>query len=157
MSEKHTLEPWLYRPDKHDDWGFIRDIEGHCVCVAANSRIGYDQHDEYRRAGKDPYESNARRIIDCVNACAGMDDPAAEIAALKAEIHRLKEWHPIEHAPKDGTVILVKFDPLSEEYTTVRWRETDYQQWWYDYSIGEWDLYISESAVFRYIESKVQP
>lgn len=30
------------------------------------------------------HEANAGRIVACVNACAGMDDPAAEIAALRA-------------------------------------------------------------------------
>jgi len=30
------------------------------------------------------------RIIDCVNACAGMKDPAAEILALREEIKRLR-------------------------------------------------------------------
>lgn len=29
-------------------------------------------------------EANARRIVACVNACAGMDDPEAEIAAMRA-------------------------------------------------------------------------
>jgi hypothetical protein len=29
-------------------------------------------------------DSNARRIVECVNACSGMADPAAEIARLRA-------------------------------------------------------------------------
>ena len=29
--------------------------------------------------------ANARRIVDCVNACEGMADPAVEIAALRAK------------------------------------------------------------------------
>jgi hypothetical protein len=35
--------------------------------------------------------SNARRIVACVNACAGMEDPAAEIARLQAENDELDE------------------------------------------------------------------
>ncbi len=35
-------------------------------------------------------------------------DQETEIAALKAEVKRLKEWHLIEDAPKDGTKILAK-------------------------------------------------
>ena len=30
-----------------------------------------------------------------------------EISALKAEIQRLKEWHPIAEAPKDGNPFLM--------------------------------------------------
>jgi hypothetical protein len=30
-------------------------------------------------------EANASRIVACVNACAGMEDPAAEIERLKAQ------------------------------------------------------------------------
>lgn len=53
-------------------------------------------------------EDEGRRIVACVNACAGMDDPAAEIAALRAEVERLKAaavpagWKivPVEPTPK---------------------------------------------------------
>lgn len=35
-------------------------------------------------------DNNADRIVACVNACAGIENPAAELAALKAENERLK-------------------------------------------------------------------
>lgn len=34
-------------------------------------------------------KANAERIVACVNACEGMEDPAAEIAALKAQRNEL--------------------------------------------------------------------
>ena len=44
-------------------------------------------------------DSDARRIVTCVNACAGMTDPAAEIAELKRQrdellalAERLVQW-----------------------------------------------------------------
>lgn len=49
------------------------------------------------------------RIITCVNACAGMADPVAEIAAMRsriAELEAAQEWQPIHDAPRDGTRIL---------------------------------------------------
>lgn len=43
----------------------------------------------------DPVIDNYRmmkRVRACVNACAGMTDPAAEIATLNAELSELREW-----------------------------------------------------------------
>ena len=34
-------------------------------------------------------KANSRRILSCVNACAGMADPAAEIAELKRQLDEL--------------------------------------------------------------------
>jgi hypothetical protein len=43
-------------------------------------------------AGGSPEEgrANAARIITCVNACAGMSDPAKEIRAMREEIAQLR-------------------------------------------------------------------
>ena len=72
---KHTPEPWritthLCSRDTH----IVRRIDGekHAVCII-------------RTNNADEAEANAARIIACVNACAGMDDPAAEIERLRAE------------------------------------------------------------------------
>jgi hypothetical protein len=45
-------------------------------------------------------EGTARRIVDCVNACAGMDDPAAEIAALRTQL--ADATRKLEEASKDA-------------------------------------------------------
>jgi hypothetical protein len=37
----------------------------------------------------DEYKANAKRIVDCVNACDGMENPADEIAKLRYEIAML--------------------------------------------------------------------
>ena len=42
-------------------------------------------------------EEDARRIVACVNACEGMDDPAAEIAHLRFEVERLKGFETMIH------------------------------------------------------------
>ena len=36
-------------------------------------------------------DANAARIVACVNACAGMEDPAAEIARLREFVRLYKE------------------------------------------------------------------
>lgn len=86
---KHTPEPWDYRPNKHDDWGFIRDLNGDLVAVAKDSSISHDKHDEFRIRKEDPYGPNAKRIVACVNATAGMTDPEKEIREMKEENERL--------------------------------------------------------------------
>ena len=104
MKTKHTPEPWGLRPlfespilVTYDDGqeGYTNEISvidntGRIiaeVCYATDSEnMGWGQNET---VGK--WEANAARIVDCVNACAGMDDPAKEIAEMKAELNRLKE------------------------------------------------------------------
>jgi hypothetical protein len=69
---KYTPEPWTYRPNLQDDWGFIRSNDGTLVAVANNSSIGFDKYDEFRKTKQDPFKANAARIVECVNACAGI-------------------------------------------------------------------------------------
>jgi hypothetical protein len=85
---KHTPEPWQYRPKKHDDWGFIRSNNGSLVAVAKNSEISWVQEDEFRKEKKDPYEINGKRIVECVNAMAGIDDPKKWVEERKANMYK---------------------------------------------------------------------
>lgn len=75
---KHTPEPWVSDDRQDIDTDFYSDD-------ATGSIIGGCQ--EYTFAHRDIEErrANARRIVTCVNACAGMEDPAAEIAELKRQ------------------------------------------------------------------------
>ena len=81
---KHTPEPW----------------EAYYGCVIAESEQGITINGGTGKEAREYYggnligesisDANADRIVACVNACAGMEDPAAEIAALRAEVERLK-------------------------------------------------------------------
>ena len=75
---KHTPEPWIIDDSAELSTSFYSDD-------ATGSIIGGCQ--EYMFAHRDIEErrANARRIVTCVNACAGMADPAAEIAELKRQ------------------------------------------------------------------------
>ena len=73
---KHTPEPWKLWGDKeavvmdcplHSKHGFI-------AVMACNEDVSAKTS-----------SANAKRIVTCVNACAGMSDPAAEIAELKRQ------------------------------------------------------------------------
>ena len=60
----HTPEPWVC----HEDLVYFHDVFG-----------GFSL-----RGCPNP-EDTAHRIVTCVNACAGMEDPAAEIDELKRQ------------------------------------------------------------------------
>ena len=75
---KHTPEPWVFDDRPDIDTNFYSDD-------ATGSIIGGCQ--EYTFAHRDIEDrfANAKRIVNCVNACAGMADQAAEIAELKRQ------------------------------------------------------------------------
>lgn len=60
----HTPEPWS------TDGSYIYDSSGNAI-------FGSDEY--YPWVDVDSF----RRIVQCVNACAGMSDPAADIARLR--------------------------------------------------------------------------
>lgn len=72
---QHTPEPWkVYNGE-----------EIHGVLDSAGKHLA----EMWQRKDYDS-SANARRIVACVNACAGMDDPKAEIEQLKKDIFHLK-------------------------------------------------------------------
>ena len=79
----HTPEPWHFISDR-----IYRTTPAEHIYIAETQPTG--------RGNATEMISNARRIVECVNACEGMTDPAKEIAALRACAERLAdyvEWH----------------------------------------------------------------
>jgi hypothetical protein len=82
---QHTPGPWLYRPLKHDDWGWVRTQDGTLVAVARNSPVTDAEQTAHRRNRTDPYEGNARLIaaapdlLSYVRRCASNDHEANEL------------------------------------------------------------------------------
>lgn len=72
MSTKHTPEPWIAVGER---------VVGNGIIIASCS------HGDIANPG---------RIVACVNACAGMEDPAAEIAALRARVAELETDKEVE-------------------------------------------------------------
>lgn len=57
--------PWVYRPRKFDDWGWIR--EGADLVAIARGRSDELSYDEHRANKTDPYAEHGARIIKAVN------------------------------------------------------------------------------------------
>lgn len=74
----HTFGMLECEVQSGDEWYFhgnevvVRDSSGKGVILVGRCDCDHDR-------------ANANRIVACVNACAGMADPASEIAALKAQ------------------------------------------------------------------------
>ena len=77
----HTKGKWF----SHDNGTYI-ELRSDCPDVELLSwaAIGDVCASKYSEVG-DVGVENASRIIDCVNACDGMDSPADEIAKLRSE------------------------------------------------------------------------
>ncbi len=73
---KHTPGEW-YR-----NGAFVRTQGYEWIAECAFAKDGTGLH-SFPRALE--ASDNARRIVQCVNACAGMPDPVAEVAGLKRE------------------------------------------------------------------------
>ena len=98
IETSHTPTPWEYRAWQHDDWGWIRgpkelaqngETIGPLVALARCGRETYDDRDEHRRNGTDPYEANARFIVEAVNNYASLK---ARIQELVAVLKAYEQW-----------------------------------------------------------------
>lgn len=88
--------PWVYRPDKYDDWGWIRGVEQESdigryrpvVAIAKDSNVREETFGLHRQNKTDPYGPNALLITDAVNA---LPDLLTTLETLTQENARLRE------------------------------------------------------------------
>lgn len=94
MSTKHTPEPW-HTEGAHIEPAFL-DRDGHIArCYADVGSADLDR-------------ANAARAVACVNACAGIEDPAAALAAAREELAALATM--LESFSASGEVYYRGFD-----------------------------------------------
>ncbi len=68
MSAAHTPEPWVNEPNTSK----VTDYHGDMLTIMWD-----------RWSGRDINIANAARIVQCVNACAGLDDPGSVLAEVR--------------------------------------------------------------------------
>lgn len=71
----HTPTPW-----KLSYFGFLENDMKHVVLYKATTLNGLSQPNDYIR---DVALANSKRIVECVNAFEGVEDPAEFMATLK--------------------------------------------------------------------------
>ena len=103
MTDQHTSLSvgrsggWLYRPERHDDWGIVREaqsdeyIPGYVVCQVRVPYADDAAMAQHRANGTDPWEEGARlaaaapdmlaalvEIEEDIRCAAGCDDDLSE-------------------------------------------------------------------------------
>lgn len=124
--DKHTPEPWKteYRKDSrgmfHQD---IFDVNGETIAVMSWYPVKVSEtKTETNR------EANARRIVACVNACAGMDDPQIAISKLGYERDKAREERNIA----DTRIAELEAELAAEREKVELLREAlvAFESWW---------------------------
>jgi len=127
---KHTSTPWQVLPEEHDKpYIRIRGTQLGCRYKVANVHaVLYDGASE-REA--EETRANAKRIVDCVNACADMDNPAAYVEKMRIErenlykeVERLKTelalQKALQHFPTDLVISAPYIPTIFTSGTTQR-------------------------------------
>lgn len=114
--QKHTPEPWRVFSGENT---FIHGIDGQ----NDEAVIVFLTEDELEEIGNtlspERQNENIRRIVACVNACAGMDDPATEIEALRARVAELDGMLPKKPEPNwDEAPEWAKYWAVDEDGTS---------------------------------------
>ncbi len=79
MERTHTPTPWKADPGDTSVWW--------AITTGRSGEVIADLSDSAFCAEDDAL--NARRIVTCVNACAGIEDPAATLAEVRGLLARL--------------------------------------------------------------------
>jgi hypothetical protein len=74
---KHTAAPWIYTGS------VLVEDQNRNVVARCNTHFRMDAE-----------EANAARIVACVNACAGIEDPAAALAEAKEALRKILRHIP---------------------------------------------------------------
>ncbi len=83
-----TEGEWLYRPNRHDDWGVVKVGDFHLCQIRDPNCYTTDQLNEARANKIDPWEANARFIAF---ARAWVPAAAAAIRELEADLDHIRE------------------------------------------------------------------
>ena len=77
---KHTKEPWA-----------VRQFFSNCYHIWNGERAVAEIYLPFYSEYSEEEIANAHRIVNCINACANMEDPETEIEKLRADKDELLE------------------------------------------------------------------
>jgi len=128
LSEAAPKGPWTVRPQKFDDWGWVRgplrEDGFRPVIFVAKGDDDEAEQSAARAEGRQPRQTEAISAFLCRlenDYRAGrLIDPTTLTEAVAAA--RAESWQPIETAPKDGTHVDLW---LCEHSSCRQWREAD--------------------------------
>jgi len=121
-------QPWVYRPDRLDDWGWIRGTERDSdigryrpiVAKGMDSEVAEEQKATHREAKTDPFGPNALLITDAVNALPGLLD------TIEAQARRIEALEGVV------ATIMGRCEVLEDEAADGLAKEMgDHAQGWY--------------------------
>lgn len=87
---KHTAEPWTLDDGIVGPEQMVQGIQDGAGTDNEWIALGLDDEDGFAECTAYAHPSNAARIIACVNACAGMEDPAAALAEARTLINQAR-------------------------------------------------------------------
>lgn len=113
METKHTPEPWKIGKDdsKHlwSDHTHLGMMFGHSTKLETD-------------------EANAKRIVECVNACSGMENPTKNFQELTSELNRwrhkfsntqLEKLQELKQQRDDLIAVLTNIEAILESGSTI--------------------------------------
>jgi hypothetical protein len=93
-----TPGPWFYRPEKNDDWGWVRGGDsGHLVaCARAGRTLHENDLADFRTRKADPYEANARLIAAAPEMAEVLEELASDLEAEINARYAYRDRYPTE-------------------------------------------------------------
>jgi hypothetical protein len=118
MTAQHTPGPWTAELDAH---GRGRVKGNGCWVATTWTNADDDSHKRY------PAEANARRLVACLNACEGIEDPENVIPQLRRANDLVQQLEPLRiqrdellEALKGVMNNCLDSDGLAEAYAIAR-------------------------------------
>lgn len=88
---KHTPEPWkINHDDSTEEWSIVTNQHGSIV-ANVNEETGPELAGSIPVMRKMPGMENARRIVACVNACAGVSNGELAMTTMSVVLARINE------------------------------------------------------------------
>lgn len=109
---KHTPEPWkINHDDSTEEWSIVTNQHGSIV-ANVNEETGPELAGSIPVMRKMPGMENARRIVACVNACAGVSNGELAMTTMSVVLARINE----AEQQRDELLAALEIIVASEEF-----------------------------------------